>query len=98
MAKASTTTPQERADKRVKSYTDLMWHIATFVIVNGFLWAIDLMQGRADWAYWITLFWGMALAFHIAAYLLDTDGRQNRRYQEYLTEEQGRANQDSTEI
>lgn len=96
MAGASTSTPQERADKRVKSFTDLMWHIATFVIVNGFLWAIDLTQGGADWAYWVTLGWGIGLAFHVAAYLLDSNGGQSRRYQRYLEEEENRQTEEST--
>ena len=98
MTNASTSTPQERADKRVKSFTDLMWHIATFVIVNGFLWAIDLMQGGADWAYWVTLSWGIGLAFHVAAYLLDDNGGQSRRYQKYLAEEENRETQNSAEV
>ncbi len=98
MTNASTSTPQERADKRVKSFTDLMWHIATFVIVNGFLWAIDLMQGGADWAYWVTLSWGIGLAFHVAAYLLDNNGGQSRRYHKYLAEEENRETQNSAEV
>ena len=95
---ASTSTPQERADKRVKNYTDLMWHIATFVIVNAFLLAIDLMQGGADWAYWVTLGWGIGLAFHVAAYLLDRSGGQSRRYQRYLEEEENRQSEGSADV
>lgn len=90
MAKASSNTPEERAQQRVKNITGLWWHIATFVIVNGFFWFIDLQQGGADWAYWITIVWGIALAFHIAYYFIGDVGPGNRRYQKFLAEEQMR--------
>ena len=84
MAKASrSSTPEERARRRVKSITDLMWHIVTFLIVNTFMW---LIVPHA--AFWISAVWGVGLAFHIAAYLLDRSGGQNRRYQRFLAEEQ----------
>ena len=91
MARATDRTPEERAEKRVKEFTDVMWHLATFVIVNGFLWAIDLYQGGGvNWAFWVTISWGIGLAFHVAAYMLDDNGLQNRRYQRYLAEERAR--------
>ncbi len=82
MAESAGATPEERARKRVKNYTDLMWHIAVFVIVNAFLWVI--VPGAAVW---VTITWGVALAFHIAAHLLDERGGQDRRYRRYLAEE-----------
>lgn len=81
-------TPEERAQKRVKEYTDVMWHAATYVIVNAFLWGIDIIGGDGvNWAYWVTISWGIGLAFHIASYFLDENGLQNRRYQKFLAEE-----------
>jgi hypothetical protein len=90
VAKATSNTPEERARRRVKDITDVMWHVATFVIVNGFFWFLDLRQGGADWAFWITIFWGIALAFHVAYYIIGDDGPSNRRYQRFLAEEQER--------
>ena len=88
MANASGQTPEERAQKRVKEFTDLMWHLATFVIINAFLWGIDISQGSGvDWAYWVTISWGIGVAFHVAAYVLDDRGGQSRRYRRYLEEE-----------
>lgn len=87
VAKANNNSPQERAQRRIKNFTDVMWHIATFVIINGFFWFFDLRQGGADWAYWITIFWGIALAFHIAYYFIGDGGPKNRRYQRLLAEE-----------
>lgn len=79
------------ARARAKSLADLLWHIGAFVIVNAFLWLMDLTlgDGGADWAYWITVFWGLALAFHVLAYLIG--GRQlvERKTQEYLDDDSG---------
>ncbi len=36
-----------------------------------------------QWAYWITLFWGFALAFHVLAYLVvgrRSDGMTHTRH------------------
>jgi hypothetical protein len=46
----------------------------------------------------VTIPWGIGLAFHVAAYMLDESGLQNRRYQRYLAEEQERDSRDQTEI
>ncbi len=85
MNETAGTTPEERAHQRVKSFTDLMWHVATYVIVNAFLWII--VPGAA---FWVTLFWGIGLAFHVVAYFLDKRGGQSRRYRRFLAEEQER--------
>ena len=64
-------TPEEQA-RRAKYLTGLMWHVGAFLIINAFFWILDAMTGQAgiQWAYWITLFWGFALAFHVLAYLV----------------------------
>ena len=73
--------------KRTQEYTGLLWHIATFLIINIFLWAIDLIGGGGlTWAYWITLFWGIALLFHIAWYFIDV-ARSGTRYEKFLDDE-----------
>ena len=88
MADAFDSTPEERAQKRVKEFSDLMWHVAAYVIVNAFLWIMDFAQGGGlEWAYWVTIPWGIGLAFHAAAYFLDESGMQSRRYKKYLEEE-----------
>jgi len=90
MGKATKSTPEDRARKRVKNLTDLMWHATTFAIVNAFMWVIVPSA-----AFWVTITWGVGLAFHIAAYLLDENGGQDRRYQRFLAEEQERENTNS---
>ncbi len=85
------STPEERAAKRVKDRTDLLWHIATFVIINVFLWVIVPPA-----AFWVTVGWGIGLAFHVASYLIGDDGTENPRYRKYLEEERAREEQDHT--
>ena len=63
------STPEERAAKRVEDYTGLMWHVAVYVVVNLFLWIIVPQA-----AFWVTLGWGIGLAFHVAAYFIGDDG------------------------
>ena len=82
------TTPdlEERARRRAKHWTDLMWHLGAFVIINGFFWILDLALGQSglQWAYWITGAWTFALAFHVLAYLIDGRDLQERKTQQYL--------------
>jgi hypothetical protein len=46
--------------------------VGAFLIINAFFWILDLIIGQSglQWAYWITLFWGFALAFHVLAYFV----------------------------
>lgn len=90
MKTKTTSTPEERAVKRVNDFTDLMWHVATYLIINIFLW---LIVPHA--AFWVTLGWGIGLAFHVAYYFIGDDGTENRRYQTFLEQEQAKEKQDS---
>lgn len=88
MADRKETTPEARAERRAKDFSGLLWHIATFVIINGFLWFIDIAGGGGlDWAFWVTISWGIGLAFHIAWYFIDVS-RSGRRYERFLADEQ----------
>ena len=86
-----TTSPEARARKRLKDYNGLLWHAVTFVVVNLFLWFLDLLPGDGiDWAYWTTIPWGIGMAFHAAAYWIGDDDDLNPRYERYLEEERQR--------
>jgi hypothetical protein len=88
MTRDTDTTPEQRAHRRAKNYTGMLWHLATFVIINGFLWTIDIMGGGGvNWAFWITLFWGIALLFHVAWYFIDVSSGR-RSYDKFLADEQ----------
>ncbi len=90
MATQMHSTPEERAAKRVKDRSDLLWHVSVYVVVNAFLWIVVPAA-----AIWVTLGWGIGLAFHVAAYFIGDDGRDNPRYQRYLAEERARDEQSS---
>lgn len=85
MATEIHSTPEERAAKRVHDFSGLAWHVATYLIVNAFLWFIAPQA-----AIWVMLGWGIGLAFHVAYYFIGDDGPENRRYQKYLAEERAR--------
>ncbi len=78
--------PEERARKRAKYLTGLLWHAGSFLIINTFFWILDIVGGGGlDWAPWITGVWGFALAFHALAYAVegrDLEGRKTRQYVE----------------
>lgn len=87
MAKTEPETAEDRAQRRTRDYTGVLWHMAVFVIINGFFWWIDLAGGGGlNWAYWITIFWGIALLFHIAWYLIDVS-HSGSRYEKFLADE-----------
>ena len=53
----------------------LLTHIAAFVFVNGVLWTQDILAGGGlEYAYLVTIPWGLGLTAHITAYLVS--GRQ----------------------
>ena len=82
-----TSTPEERARKRTEEWEGMWWHVVVYVIINGFLWGLDWIQGGGiQWAYWITLTWLIGLAFHVAAYNIEERG-SDRTYQKFLREE-----------
>ena len=86
---ATQMKPEERARKRAKYFTSVMWHVGAFVILNTFFWMLDLTvgQGGLQWAYWITGPWAIALAFHVLAYFVDGSQLEQRKAREYLNDE-----------
>lgn len=86
-----------RAQQRAKYLTDLAWHTGAFVIINAFFWALDLVVGQPgiQWAPWITLFWGFALAFHALAYVIVGRQMAYRATERYLREERRRGTPDA---
>ena len=79
--------PELRARERAKYLTGLLWHAGTFVIINAFFWLLDgLGAGGINWSPWITLFWGLALAFHALAYWIDGRQIEDRKTREYTDE------------
>jgi hypothetical protein len=90
MATTTTETAEATARRRARYLTGLLWHIGAFTIINGFFWLLDALLGAdgLQWAYWITLFWGFALAFHAVAWFIDGRNLEQRKTRQYLDDEQ----------
>ena len=79
----------EIAQKRASFKT----HLASYIIVNSFLWAIwyftdhrydplDIDGGNLPWPVWPMLGWGIGIAFHFAgAYVFPKVNTVEREYQ-----------------
>ncbi len=68
----------ERAefDRRIRR--DFYGHLASYIVVNGFLCAINLWSGGYFWAIWPLLGWGIG----IASSFVETFIRSSEDYQE----------------
>ncbi len=45
--------------------SELAWHTGAFLVVNAFVWIQDIaIGGGVDYAYWLTIPWGIGLAIH----------------------------------
>lgn len=88
MAARDVKSPETRARERAKYFSGLIWHAGTFLIINVFFWAMDLGIGSAglNWSFWITGMWGLALAFHTLAYIVDGRRLEERKAAQYLEE------------
>lgn len=88
METASTRTPEARARHRAQYLIGLLWHVATFVIINALLWTLDAVVGAAgiQWAFWVTLSWGIGVAFHTVAWFVDGSDFEERQVRRYLAE------------
>lgn len=52
-------------------FSELMWHLGAFLVVNAFVWTQDaVIGGGIDYAYWLTIPWGIGLAIHALTFYL----------------------------
>jgi hypothetical protein len=60
---------QPASHKQQTELTALVTHIVVFVLVNAFLWVQDIVLGGGlNYAYWVTIPWGIGLIAHVIAY------------------------------
>ncbi|MGI9615012.1 MAG: 2TM domain-containing protein [Acidimicrobiales bacterium] len=86
MVQIQNPSDEQLAAERANYLTGLIWHLGTFLIINAFFWVLDLVIGQEgiQWAFWITIFWSVGLAFHVLAWFIDGRQVERRRAQRYL--------------
>jgi hypothetical protein len=68
-----------KAEERVSERAHLLQHIATYIIVNGFLVIVWALSGAGyPWFLWVMAGWGIGLAAHIVGYFTGTRGQAMR--------------------
>lgn len=83
-----------QADRRVKAKLGFYWHLASYLVVNGFLITIYLLTSWASdgfyypWFVWPLLGWGIGLLFNFLAVYLFPDTPASR--QRMIEKEMGR--------
>jgi hypothetical protein len=76
---------RRRATRRADLRLALRSHIATFVVVNAGLFAIDWFTGGGiNWAYWPLFGWGIGLVAHILSVNVELEGARERLIQEEM--------------
>lgn len=49
--------------------SELIWHAVAFLVVNAFVWTQDIAMGDGlNYAYWLTIPWGIGLTIHALTY------------------------------
>ena len=85
-----------------KKRADFKKHLYTYIIINGFLWAIWYISkdGQEDtnwisaWPIWPTLGWGIGVAFdYIGAYHSSKENAVEREYEKLKREQQNKSGQ-----
>ncbi|MFQ3567501.1 MAG: protein kinase [Aggregatilineales bacterium] len=87
---------RSRAERSVKNRSEFFGHLASFVAVNLFLWALFLFVlapgGGFPWPFFVTFGWGAGLAAHAIETYAQTGARgieRTRRIHEGLRERYG---------
>ena len=55
---------EKQKAKRKKYLAGFYSHLATYSIIIGFLFTIDVLSGSGWWFFWPMLGWGIGIAFH----------------------------------
>ena len=58
----------ERAKKRVEDIRGFYHHLLIYVLVNAFLFVLNILTSPGDlWFYWPLLLWGIGIVAHAAS-------------------------------
>lgn len=65
MADTSNEERYQEAKQRVHDIKGFYSHLAAYILVNAMLIVINLISSPGGlWFYWVTIFWGIGVAFH----------------------------------
>lgn len=83
---------RERAKRRVEELKGFYSHLAVFLVINGILIFINIVTSPGSWwFYWVTIFWGIGLAFHASNVFggrrLFSREWEEKKIQQYIDEE-----------
>lgn len=85
-------TLREKAEQRVKNRVELLEHIGTYVVINGFLVVVWALTSRGyPWFLWVMAAWGVGLLFHIFSYFMGSrdDSARHRMIEREMRRMQG---------
>lgn len=76
-----------------KSRASFRPHLATYIVINAFLWAIwfftddNFERGEIPWPAWSTAGWGIGLLFHyLGAFVFPRHNSVQREYEKLMKE------------
>lgn len=81
-----------RARKRVKELKEFYAHLGSYILVTGFLAALNFLTSDFPWVLCVILPWGLGLAFHAASvYAPNWFGEdwEERKTRELMAKESG---------
>jgi len=60
------------AEKRTDDLIGFFVHAMVYVVVNAGIWLTDIVAGGGvEWAYWVTIPWGIGLTIHTLVLLFE---------------------------
>jgi len=82
----------EQARKRVTELKSLYMHIALYILINLLLFLLNYLSSPGVWwFYWVTIFWGIGLAWHIIGFIggpkVFTPEWEEQKIQEFMKQE-----------
>jgi hypothetical protein len=82
-----------RARERVEELKGFYIHLAIYVVINVGLYVIDFAQGDGlQWAYWVTIGWGIGILVHLVSLIIEqsrfTARWEARKVAEYAEQEE----------
>lgn len=89
----ATERDMEQARKKwlARQRMDLRQHVVSYIIVNGFLFFVNLVSSPHHWwFYWSLLGWGMGLAFHVHSTLYPDPREVDKGARKILAKERTR--------